>query len=552
MADFYIVGSAAFAPASGRNGSKEKPWIFGTDTIVGTGRWSGGDVLNVVPGAGWDTWTTLFSIPSPTGTSESNRAIVDFNGESLAAAGSYVYNVRPNIVIRNFNRISTLRLAATAVNFVLIDGNEMRSIVLENPGNHTNYRFARIKKFTQPDALPANSTVGAMVWRPSDGQVAGLYRITVEDCGFENYIAGRGVITFFGYGTPRAQDLVFRNLTFKNYSGVAIDVEVPGPTSDPALVPVGTPGWSTGIITENIRCENCTAQTATTGSFFGGAVFISGFGPSTTPGFGPNLIGPVYGKNISGDAGMCDLLWGSYLGKQADFDVEGYPDLRGKCLWVDGLHTPNIDGCVLLADINCYDCRFEGIYARNVTGNPARVNSGAVFLSLQNPINFVISGIDADNVKTVIFIGNTGNKASMQISGITATNVKDYFLYMSSSATLSNNVQVSNYVAKGAPGQGLGYSFYTNRTWNGATNGFINDFPAGTFGHTLSADTRVGVDPKLDAVTRRPRPDSPLIGAGKFVGYKLKDASGRRYRAAFAIGAYESTVVKPRQLRKFA
>jgi hypothetical protein len=463
-----------------------------------------------------------------------NPAIVDGTGVALDFTGNqYLYCVRANTVIRNFVSISALRLEATAVNFVCIDcgfvgktGN-VSTFTLGTPGAYSNLRIARCT-FTNPNAAsgtPSTSTVGAIVWRPDQASNASITGVVIEDCEFHDFHANvRALISFFGYQTPRAQDFILRRLKFTNYTGLAIDLEVPGPTSDAALSPSGTPGWSAGVVVEDIECENGLVQTFVPDAWTGGAVFISGFGLSPTPGFGPNYVRRIRGKNLTGDAGLVDLLYGTY---------------QGGDLWVDGLHTDNIDGCVLLADIGCYDCRFEGIYARNVTGKTGVINSGAVFLSLQNVTNFTVSGIDADNVKTAVFIGNTGTQFSINIFGMTATNVKSYGVVIAGSAARSDNFKLSNYVL-----DGQGYSIYCSRTWNGASNGFINGCPQGTLGHTLSGDTRVGIDPQIDPVSRRPLPGSPLIRAAKPTGMRLRDASGRRYNAKASIGAYEPAAVQ--------
>lgn len=549
MADFYMVGNAAFAPASGRIGSPEAPWVHNVDTITGAGRWGGGHVLHLVPNTGWDAQPALFSVPNH-GAPLNNPAIIDMEWVDIKFVNPlhYVWNTRANTVIRKCASMPCLTIEPSATDCAYVDINfvgpgGLSTIRMGTTGDHRDIRLARCT-FTNPTTPPAGGTLGALVWRLTTGQASSISRMTMEDCTFKDFKAIRGIVCIIASGnvaaTSRCQDLIFRRLKFENVTGLPLDIEAAGPQSLANGIPIGTPDWSAGLIVEDIEFKNVSCQTMTAGSYFGGGLFAAGFGLSPTPGFGPNMIGPLYGKNLSGDAGLCDLLYGTYLGKQADFDHPDYPSLRGKSLWVDGIDTPNIDGNVILFDIGCYNTRFEGIYARNVTGNPAKGNSGCVVMTLDNSYNCVASGIDGDNVKCGLFMGASGTASGTTMSNFTITNVIDYGVFVTSHAALADNTKVVNGVMTGR-GDGANRGIYNQlaTAWKGEANNFAMNFSGGNLNHTWAADSRVNVDPMLDPTTRRPRPGSPLLRAGKYTGTRLRDAAGRRFKLPAAIGGYD-------------
>lgn len=541
MTTYFVAGTADFAPTSGRNGSETAPWLPG-DVIWGSSGVKGNDTLRFVKNSGWETVTGIWSVGNHGATSGS-PCIIDLNGVSLNNL-SYLWNTRANTVIKNGAKVPCLTYEPSAANCVYIDCHlvgkgDLSTIRIGTNGNHYNTRIARCT-FSSP-VEPTGVTTGAIVWRPSGTDTSNIYGLIIEDCEFEDFKAVRGLICMMTgiSDLRRVQNLVIRRLTFKNVKGLPIDIECAGPDSGlhPSLK--GTIDWSSGVIVEDICGENveCNIVPGSTTSYFGGLVFISGFGNSATPGFGTNKVGPLYGKNLSGDAGLCDLLYGTYQGKVASFDHPDYPGLRGKSLWVEGMNSPNIDGNALLFDVGCHDSYFPGIKAKDVTGNPAKNNSGAVVMFLENATNCSASGIEFENVKCLLFVGASGSQSSGCISNFTGTGLIDYLALIGSTATLADNIRLVNGVVEGS--YGVRNERGAGNPWKGESNNFVRGSSTKNLNHAFAADTRVGVDPMLDPITRRPMPGSPLLRAGKYPGLRVRDAAGRRFALPVPIGAYD-------------
>lgn len=375
--------------------------------------------------------------------------------------------------------------------------------------------------FTSP-GIATNAS--AIQWFCGSAVLSTFSRLTIQNNTFTDYKASRSILHFRSQtnstaGT-RMQDVKVQGNTFLRCDGVCNDFELIGTTS--------APDNCAGIQIERNTYTDITQNA----SGFGGAMIITGFGRSTTPGFGLNTIHDNKALRVAGDVGFIDVLWGSYDIRRNDGDT---------------ISSNNIDGNAILFDTGTHDSVAQGNKMRNIRGKSGVANSGCGIMFLDGCERCYAHGNIFDNVRVGVFFGasmngiyGTGNI----VSNNTFLNVMVEAIHVSSTTSLLASHTVKNNVFTGV---GFRVNDLTAITWTGEDSNFFFGFGSGNVGHTNGALDQF-IDPKIDPSTYRPLSGSPCIGAGRFSGH-FNDFSNRPFKLPMSVGAYECYAIKPRYNR---
>jgi hypothetical protein len=117
----------------------------------------------------------------------------------------------------------------------------------------------------------------------------------------------------------------------------------------------------------------------------------------------------------------------------------------------------------------------------------------------------------------------------------TFVGIKSGGCYIATTADKTQSVVMNN-VFVGDPGSSA-VICPTSGGWTVESYNSFFGFTVANTNHTF-AGSDITSDPKLDSNSYRPMPDSPLIGAGAFTGWRL-DATGKRFWRTPTIGAFE-------------
>lgn len=507
MATRYVLPNANHLPGGTGTGDGLTPataWSSWANVIwggSGTGV-KGGDILQMLPDAGWTTQPAILSVGNH-GATVGNPCIIDGTNVELifVTPSHYLWNTRPNTVIRNFKRIQSIVPEASGTNTDII-GNAFECngaascIRMSSTGGVTTTNLRMLRNTFTSIAAPASASICAVGWLVTPGQSAFVNGFTFEDNIVRNFESGRALVHLRAYeGTTRAKDFIIRRNKFIDYVGLAINIEAPGPDSGVDSGVFGTSDWSEGMIST----DNEFINGVTNAGNFGGAMFFSGFGDSTTPGFGPNIIARNKAVNIQGDAGFIDILYG----KHQIFDN-----------YCDGVRTNNIDGNGILFDIGSHDSYAWNNIIRNCSGIPGMGNTGCGIMQLPGANNVGAFGNIFDRCLQGIFYGALGASASSRYNANVFLNCIENAVLIAGSA----GSQLANCSATGNFFTGTGNRVRNNGAtpWRGDIDNQFYGFANGNTGHTTAVNSTVGAMRNIALTLADPATARPIAGAPSF------------------------------------
>lgn len=543
MAIRVVYPDASQLPAgvsSANLGTEAAPWLGWASIVWGGAGFKGGDTLSIrgnwLSAAVMSVGNHGATVGNPAVIVIEKDTVIDFVNKS-----HYLWNTRANTVITGTGRIMQI-IAQTGADNCEYGGKRVGGKLRGMGSGASVFRFGNNNGGTHrnivvsgweitSNATPiASAIVGAVAWWVDNATGAAIENVLVENITANGFHSSRGVVYFQHHPSAtfpltRVKDLVIRDIEANDCKGLTVDVEASGPDGGVDATIKGTIDWSSGIKVQRIT----TRRNDIAGANFGGGVFVGGFGVSATPGFGPNLIEDIVGENIKGNAGLVDLLFGTYQIRR---------------LKVDGLTPVTIDGCALLLDIGCHNCKAYGIEARRLTGLPGSSYAGSVVLVLGAVNNCEVSGVVADDVASVLGAYDTTTGRNVTVSHVTATNVKKFGVKIDVNVAEPNGIRLLNSVISGS---GVSVSNNNAKPWVQEDSNYFNTTGAAV-GHAFGANSKNGVDPRINPNTKRPLANSPLIGKARYAG-EMRDFTGRKFKAKATIGAFEDDTVKPRVLR---
>lgn len=363
---------------------------------------------------------------------------------------------------------------------------------------------------------PATATnASAVQWFCGTGVLSTFSRLKIQGNTFTDYNASRSILHFRSQtdstaGTRMADIEVYDN-AFLRCDGVCCDFELVGTTS--------APDNCAGIKIKRNTYTDCTQNVGG----FGGAAIVTGFGRSTTSGWGLNEISDNNALRIGGAVGFIDLLWGSY-------------DVRRNI--GDTFNSNTIDANGILFDTGCHDSVAQGNFIKNINGKAGVANSGCGIMFLDGCERCYAYGNIFDTMRNGIFFGASvigAYGAGNYVVNNTFLNVSIEAVHVSSSASLLGSQIVKNNVFTGT---GYKVNDATAITWTGEDYNVFFGFASGNVNHTNGSHDSFA-DPQIDPTTYKPLPGSPCIGTGAWAGY-FSDNSGKPFKIPSSIGANEN------------
>jgi hypothetical protein len=358
----------------------------------------------------------------------------------------------------------------------------------------------------------SGSTMGSAIsWlgASSGTPITSLNRVTISNNSFTGCTSTRAVIELLIYDGAHADtkmtDIVATGNTFIDCGAVAM--EIYGKTTDGA----GNSGYglNTGIrITDNIIYNQQAV------GVIGGGFAIGGFGPSTTPGFGDNIIARNSGYGLSGITGMINVFYGTYR----VYDNVG-----------EDITTSTIDGTGILFDHDTRNCQAYGNHFKRLTGMPGIYYSGNGITVLDST-GVEVYGNVVEDAYCGIHIGDAMTGQSSNIHNNTFIRCSRAVDMLSSADKTTNLVRNNIFTAAG-PVTSVRVS---GGGWTGESGNCFYGFSA-TENHSLAVNT-ITTDPQLDE--RHGCAANEVKGKGTYIGEKV-DFYKRPFRNPPIIGAVE-------------
>ena len=333
-------------------------------------------------------------------------------------------------------------------------------------------------------------------------------QITITNNQFNNCIVSRSLIHFRTVAGVNASstlaDIIVNNNTINGYSGCAIELSVP----------VAGGFTYTGVQVIGNSFKNGADSPQSAGQ--AGGIFVGGFSPSLTSGFGPNLVQFNTGNNITGQYGLVDAMNGTYI---IQHNVGS------------NFYSNTIDANGLLLDVNCINSTVRYNQISNVFGKTGVLNSGAGIMNLAGTTSNKIYSNVINGCRIGLYMGGDGTDTGNQFYNNDFLNCSVYGIYAGSSCVKSTVIKNNIFTATSntvpfvyTNGTDLTGEDYSNYYGFGASGGN---------GHTAGAHD-ITTSPQL-ATDFRPMPGSPVLTAGSTSGY-VRDADMKQ--AKNFIGAY--------------
>lgn len=516
-------------------------WYVRPDTSHSTTRnglsyetaWGGWSAI-VWGGAGVVAGDTLYvcgthAITSPVavgnhGATVNNR--VTISGGYAADRGSIIASADGGVFLqvpRNYTSITNLTIKANksfciylyaaapitgvTIEKCVLNGGSASIISLDNTSNvtHTDLTI-RNNDFIGGSGSSLGSAI-SWLGAASGAPLTMLNRVSILNNRFIWCSSTRAVIEMWvqpgaNPGT-KMTDIVATNNAFIGCSAVAMEIFT------------GVYGRNSGIrITDNTIHDQKMMGT------LGGGFAIGGFGPSTTDGFGANVIARNKGYRLSGVTGMINVFYGTYR----VFDNVG-----------EDITTSTIDGTGILFDHGCDSCVAYGNKFSRLMGVPGVYYSGNG-ITILDATNIEVYGNVIEDAYCGIHFGNKETGQSSNIHNNTFIRCSMAVDVSSTAEKTTNFVRNNIFTAAGA----VTSVRVSGGTWTGESNNAFSGFGS-SLGHKISA-TSVTANPELDA-NYRPR-STALVRKGTYLGGR--DFNGKHFYNPPNIGAVDDVTVTPR------
>jgi len=511
-------------PSTSHSGTRN-----GTSYDTAWGTWSeivwaslaAGDRLRI---CGAHVYTSSRATSAHGGTVNARVVLESYNADP----GSITFTALGLTIDVNHTEIRGLTITSGTAQAILLNAANLQNVAIVNnnlvcgAGSTSNILGLRdVTGLNYSDILIDGNTftgkpsAGSAIrwWLSTTGDLGTISRLTISNNKFVGVVTSRAVIRLLynpdvNAGTKLADIKVIGN-TFTDCVGLAIEV---GGGGGGALA---VPGRDTGIIVRG----NVARRLSYAGAF-GGMIFLYQFGPSLTPGFGPNLVEWNEGYEIQGAGGFIDLLQGTYV---VQFN------------YCDDVWSNGFDGNGVLLDLSSYNCVVRWNVLKNLRSNGSVYGSGMGI--------YVISSTGAEVYGNLIencriglgFFCPTGSTQSANVYGNTFANCSVSAIYHGQQDTNKTGTHCRNnvFVAATSGVQGVNN---TGAVWSGTEdyNNFYN-FGANV-NHTFGVNTQTQ-KPNL-SIHWRPAQNSPLRRAGTHLAYTT-DCDGFTRWNPPTIGAFE-------------
>jgi hypothetical protein len=359
--------------------------------------------------------------------------------------------------------------------------------------------------------------VGAAInWLATGSLTSARYvtRVTITNNTFTGCSSNRSTIAFRVASTEpvtcKISDLIISGNTFRDCTGVAAEAYVEDF------------GRNTGIrITDNLIYNQLNKPTA-----MGGGFMLAGFGLSTSPGFGQNIIARNKAYRLAGPTGFSNPFYGSYT----------YYDN-----YAEDISTDTIDGCGILFDHGCDNCvAYSNEFRRLIGRGVANEFSAGFGILILDATNIKVYGNIIDGATSGLAFGNKGPGQSSNVFNNTFRNCAWSGVYVVWGAALGNLVRNNIFTAARASAPGV---LNTDPgKWTGESGNCFNGFGY-LVNHTLHAKSNTA-DPQLD---RNNRPwSAAIVRKGVYLGGI--DFYGKRFYNPPNIGGVDDVTATPRYL----
>ena len=260
----------------------------------------------------------------------------------------------------------------------------------------------------------------------------------------------------------------------------------------------------------------------------GGGFMISGFGLSTTDGFGSNVIARNKGYRLAGPTGFSNPFYGTYV----------YYDN-----YAEDISTDTIDGCGILFDHGCDKCVAFRNQFKRLTGTGAdNYYSGGFGILVLDATSITVYGNLIDGCVMGVGFGNKEAGQSSNIFNNTFRNCSQSGVYVGGYADITGNLVRNNIFTAT---RGTISSVRNNAaTWAGEASNCFHGFGDASR-HALHTTSNTA-DPQLDS-NYRPR-SAALVRKGTYLGGM--DFTGKRFYNPPNIGGVEDVTATPRYLIK--
>jgi hypothetical protein len=399
-------------------------------------------------------------------------APVTIRGDLAADPGSISFTTLTDTL--TMARACTNLLGFTNVAAVTHNGAAVNCRYLYNtfntPGSTSGIRFGAVNDFhsdieirgnTFNTIAPSPTVHAAIRWWVQTGSNSSMTRCTIEKNTFTNQ-ANRSVIEFRTQNDSNAAatmtDIKVNYNTWSNYAGTALGLDCPGT--------LGLPFAAHGV---QVRGNTFTNGLESPTAVFGGCIGLTGWGPSTTPGFGDNLVADNVATNIVGPTSFVDTFWGSYL----------IQDNVG-----DGFTTNSIDGNGIILDIGTVNTIVRRNRIKNAWGKAGVFNSGCGLMILGQCTNNQIYGNWFSGMQTGIFLGDTQGACDNKVHNNVFLGVTQNAVYIHSTAALLNGMLCANNFFGG---DGYSVRDLSGANWTMEQFNTFSGFSLGTSNHTLGS-----------------------------------------------------------------
>ncbi len=465
------MGSRYVRPNTSHSASRDgltyaTAWGGWSEVVWGSSGVKGGDELFV---CGAHTLANNISVGAHGATA---NAPVTIRGDYVGDPGSITFTTTTHTLTVGVAYTTLLNLSIAACFHLGAATNcKYLNCTFNTPNTTSGIRFAtggdnhsdvEIRGCTFNTIAASGTNHAALRWHVQTAQTSTMTRCTIENNTFNTQASYRSIIEFRTQADSNAistmTDIKVNYNLFQNYKGTAVDLTCPG-TSGLAFHAKGV----------QIRGNRLTNGQEIAAGTLGGGLGCWGFGPSTTPTFGPNLIADNYATNIQGPTGFIDVFYGSYV----------IQDNVGSLFYPASVNTIDANG--ILLDIGTTNTIVRRNKISNMNGS-ASFNSGVGLMILGKVTNCYVYGNVFDTMKNGIFVGATEGACDVKIYNNVFTNCTDTGVITVAQAALFNNVVCANNIFTGT-----GYAVKnqaTGVTWNKENFNRFAGFSSGNIGHT--------------------------------------------------------------------